>query len=199
MISIFWILWHFGVRGPAPCWEKLRLFAQSLLSWRLMFWTFFFFKWCIYSLDFFFFCKSSLRWMFLHLIDGDFWGSEDRNDLSRSSWLVSDKWKPESRGLSLFLFQGDYSLPIPSTFFLLLFLHLFNTPVWQDITSNFLWISIIYPAYKLKPTKAKFHVLLSQTEEAGYLQEPCWAKIDLVINSNNCWSLDSIDNFTSPF
>ena len=34
---------------------------------------------------FFFFGKSTLRWMFLHLIDGDFGGTEDRHDLSRSS------------------------------------------------------------------------------------------------------------------
>lgn len=88
MISISWILWHFGLRDPAPCWEKLRHFAQPLLSWRLIFWTFkkFFFKSDLYiPLIFFFFGKSTLRWMFLHLIDGDFGGTEDRRDLSRSS------------------------------------------------------------------------------------------------------------------
>lgn len=90
-----------------------------------------------------------------------------------------------------------YQSPPPSSLFSS---SIFLIPLCDKISLlTFHGISISYPAYKLKPTKAKFHVLLSQTEEAGYFQGPCCAKIDLVINSNHCWSLDSTDNFTSPF
>ena len=62
-------------------------------------------------------------------------------------------------------------------------------------------ISIIYPAYKLTPTKAKFHVLLSQTVEAGTSKDLVGPKSTLlqIPTTVGLWTLQIISHHLFRF